>query len=83
MYREFKEILPEIGFIEEMRTTSGNKEVLQTFFHNSRKYNLIRLTPYHWQSRISQFRAITNDIILQKFSQSKKHYYQLVAVCSL
>ena len=49
-YRIFvKEILLEIGFIEEMRTIWGNKEVPQTFFHNFlylRKYNLICLTPY-------------------------------------
>ena len=35
----------EIGFIEQMRTTWGNKKVSQTFFHNSpysRKYNIIR-----------------------------------------
>ena len=25
----------EIGFIKEMRTTCGNKEVAQIFFHNS------------------------------------------------
>ena len=46
----------EIGFIEEMRTTWGNKEVPQTFFHNfhnSQKYDLICLTPYHWQLRIA------------------------------
>ena len=39
----FKEIMLEIDVIEELRTTSGNKEVLQTFFHNflySRKYDL-------------------------------------------
>ena len=29
----FKEILLEIGFIEEMRTTWEYKEVPQTFFH--------------------------------------------------
>ena len=47
----FKEILLKIGFIEEMRTTSGNKEVLQIFLPNfpySRKYNLLRLTPYQF-----------------------------------
>ena len=42
-----KEILLEIGFVEEMRTTWGNEEVPQTFSHNfpySRKYLLIHLT---------------------------------------
>ena len=29
-----KETLLEIGYIEELRTTWGNKEMLQTFFHN-------------------------------------------------
>ena len=53
-----KAILLEISFIEEMRTTWGNKDVPQTFFHYflySQKYNLFRLTPYHWQLCISQF----------------------------
>ena len=52
--RYCQEILFEIGFIEEMRTTCGNKEVPQTFFHYSEflKYVLIRLTSsYHrWAS---------------------------------
>ena len=46
--KKAKEVLLEIGFIEEIRTTCGNKEMPQTFFHNcsySRKYVLIRLTP--------------------------------------
>ena len=30
-----KEILLEIGFIEKMRTTYGNKKVYQTLFHYS------------------------------------------------
>ena len=45
-----KEVLLDIGFIEEMRTTRSKKEVPQTFFHNSlyfREYDLIRLIPYH------------------------------------
>ena len=45
-----KEILLEIGFIEEIRTTWGNEEVPQNFFHNSlysRKYDLIRMTQHH------------------------------------
>ena len=48
-FRYCQEILFEIGYIEEMRTTCGNKEVLQTFStipnsSYSRKYVLIRLT---------------------------------------
>ena len=31
----FEEILHEIAFTEEMRTTWSNKKVPQTFFHNS------------------------------------------------
>ena len=41
-----KKIMLEFGFIKQIRTTWGNKEVLQTFFHNffySRKYDLICL----------------------------------------
>ena len=33
-YRQ--EIRFKIGFIEEMRTTIGNKEVPKTFFHNAK-----------------------------------------------
>ena len=45
----------------------------QTFFHNypySQKYDLIRLTPYHWQPCISQFRDITKclQVPVAKFS---------------
>ena len=57
-----KEILLETGFIEEMRTTWANKQVPQPFFLNflySQKYDLIRLTPYHWQPCISHFCDIT------------------------
>ena len=53
-----KETLLGVIFIEEMRITCGYKEVPQTFFHNapySQKYDLIRLTPNHWQPCISQF----------------------------
>ena len=32
---DIKEILLEIGFIEEVRTTWGYTEVSQIFFHNS------------------------------------------------
>ena len=62
---KLKDTLLEIGFIEELRTTSGNKEVSQTCFHNSlysQNYDLIRLTPCHWLRYISQFRDITKDV---------------------
>ena len=38
----------EIGFIEEMRTTCGNKEVPQTFFYNSEVilFAKIRFNPF-------------------------------------
>ena len=47
--RYCQEILFEIGFIEEMRTTCGNKEAAQIFFtipnsSYSQKYVSIRLT---------------------------------------
>ena len=47
--QHFKDILLEIGFVEEMRTTYDNEEVPQIFLRkplSSRKYNLLRLTPY-------------------------------------
>ena len=46
--RYCQEILYEIGFIEEMRTTCGNKEVPQTFFHNSEflLFRKIRFNPF-------------------------------------
>ena len=72
--RPILQILLEIAFIEEMRTTWGNKEVPQTFFYNSpysRKYELIRLTPYHWQPCTLQFFDITKGMILQNFSLTK------------
>ena len=81
-----KEILLKIGVIEEMKTTCGNKKVPQTFFHYSlysQKYHLIRLIPHHWQLCILQFCDITKGIILQKFLQTEKRDYQLVAVRSL
>ena len=62
----FEEILLEIGFIEEMRTTCGNEEVPQTFFLYTpclRKYTLIRLTSYHWQPCILQFCDITKGML--------------------
>ena len=43
-----KEIVLEIGFIEEMRITWGNTKVPKTLFHYSSyslKSDLIRLTP--------------------------------------
>ena len=78
-------MLLEISFIEEIKTTWGNKEVSQTFFHNfsySRKFNLVRLAlPYAtlqfailWHHKRHNF---------QKLSQTKKRDYQLVAVSSL
>ena len=69
--------------MQEKRTTLGIKEVPQTFFHKTlyfRKFDLIRLTPHHWQPCISQFCDITKSIILQKFLHSKKGDCQLVAV---
>ena len=48
-----KEILLEIGLIEEMRTTWGNKKVPHTFFHNFpylQKCDIICLTPFYWQT---------------------------------
>ena len=79
-----KEILLEIGFIQEMRTTWGNKEAPQTFSHNFislQKHNLIRLTPYHCQPCLhTHFCDITKGKISQKFLQTKKRDYQLVAV---
>ena len=61
-------------------------EMPQTLFHNflySRKYDLIRLTPYHWQPCILQFCDIKKGIILQKFLLTKKCDFQLVTVSSL
>ena len=40
----------KIGFIEEMKTTWGSKQVLQTFSSNSlysQLYHLIHLSLYH------------------------------------
>ena len=58
----------------------------QTFFYNFlflQTYDLIRLTPHHWQPCISQFCDITKGIVLQKILQTKRRDYQLVAVSSL
>ena len=82
----FKEILLEIGFIEEMRTIWGNKEVPQTFFHNFlylRKYDLISFDFVPLSTLHSQFCDFTKGIILQKFLQTKKRDFHLVAVRSL
>ena len=52
-------------------------------FHNSlysQKYDLIRLTPNHWQPCILQFYDVAKRIILQKFSQNKKRDQQLVSL---
>ena len=62
----FKELFLEIGCIQEMRTTWGNIQVPQIFFHDSpysRKYDLIRVTPYHWHPCISQFCNITKGLL--------------------
>ena len=62
----FKEIPLEIGFIEKIRTTWGNKEVPQIFLHNSlylQKYDLIRLTLYHWQPFVSQYCDTTKGLL--------------------
>ena len=59
----FEEILFEIGFIEEMRTIGGNKEVPPNhvpLFPLFAKIDLkIRLTPYNWQPCVSKFRDVT------------------------
>ena len=53
------EITLEMSFVEEMRTTWGNKnKVLQTLFYYSLlspKIDLNHLTPYHWQRYVSKF----------------------------
>ena len=66
-FGHFKETLLEIGFTKDMRSTSGNKKVLQIFFYNSPsspKYDLIRLIPYDWQPCFSQFCDINKRLIL-------------------
>ena len=66
MNEVLKEILLEIGIIEEMETTLGDKEMPQTFFHNfpySQKYDLICLTSHHWQPCISQFCDISQRVL--------------------
>ena len=46
--RYCQEILFEISFIEEMRTTCGNEKVPQAFFHNSEflLFAKIRFNPF-------------------------------------
>ena len=58
--KSFNEIFLEIGFIEKMRTTLSNIHHtsvlnLDTPLLLSTRVYLIRLTPHHWQSRISNF----------------------------
>ena len=57
----FKEILLEISFIEEMRTTSGNRGASNLFSQLLlyAKIDLIHLILYHWQPCILQFYNIT------------------------
>ena len=58
--KSFDMIFLEIGFIEKMRTTWGNihytgvSNLVAPLLSSTRIY-LTRLTPYHWQSRISNF----------------------------
>ena len=78
-----------------MMTTSKSRNVINesyakfrymNCFHNflySRKYDLIRLTPYDQQRCISQFCDITKGKILQKFPQPEKRDYQVAALSSL
>ena len=42
----YLEIQLEIGFIEEMRTTRGNKEVFQTFFPQIFLFSKMRFNPF-------------------------------------
>ena len=52
-----KEILREIGFIEEMRTAWGSKEVSHTFFQNS-------TSPYpKFFSKLAKVRFIPFDFV--------------------
>ena len=48
VFRYCQEIQFEIGFIEEMRTTCGNKVVPETFFHDSEflLFAKIRFNPF-------------------------------------
>ena len=60
-----KEILLEIGIIEEMKTTYGpDKEVPHIFFHNSPFFAKIQFNQFnsvHWQLCFSQFCDITKE----------------------
>ena len=53
----FEEILLEIGFMEKMRATRGNKEPRSApnLVHSSAKIDLMRLTPYHCTSVFRTF----------------------------
>ena len=56
-------MLLEIGFIEEMKTTRGNKEVPQTFSQFP-FFAKIQFNPFdfvHWQASISPFCDITKN----------------------
>ena len=44
------------------------------------KYNLNRLTPYHWQPSFFQFCVITKGMILQNFLQTKNRNVQIKKV---
>ena len=57
--RYCQEILFGIGFIEEMRSTCGNKEVSQTFFHNSEflLFAKIRFNPFDYSTIGGQVNA--------------------------
>ena len=57
------DILLEIDFIEEMRTTCGSKEGPQTFFQNSPYSQKFILIPLILQPCISQFCAITKGVL--------------------
>ena len=53
----FKELLLEIGYIEQIKTTRGNRGArnLVRLLLLSTKINLIRSTLYHWQPCVSKF----------------------------
>ena len=77
-----KEILLEIGFIEEMRPIWGTPNL----FYNFRLFAKIRCNSFdsvQLSTLHLQFRDITKGKNLQKFLQTKKRDYQQVAVSSL
>ena len=57
-YQSFKEILLEIGVIEKMRTTWGNKEVPQNFFPHFPLFMTIRFNPFDTVSFVTLLFAI-------------------------